>query len=99
MKKLIYLALFSFIFAQVSYAYTSWENNPYNWDNSENNWDNSSKNRRNSPYNWDNSPYNPNANIIYDNNGKPQEYAVQKPNGKGVNVYDFKGKRQGYYNY
>lgn len=53
----------------------------------------------NSPNNWNNSPNNPNANLIYDNYGNAQGYAVPKSNGTGVNVYDFDGKRRGYYNY
>ena len=53
----------------------------------------------NSPNNWNNSRNNPNANLIYDNYGNAQGYAVPKANGTGVNVYDFDGNRRGYYNY
>lgn len=88
-----------FFLCQPCFAFTKWEDSPYNWNNAEHNWQNSSTNWRNSPGNWNNSRYNPNANIIYDSQGQAQGYAVPKQNGTGVNVYDFNGKRQGYYNY
>ncbi len=98
MKKLLIFTMLFFSNLQM-FAYTTWENNPNNWNNSTTNWDNSSTNWKNSPANWANNPMNPNANIIYDNNGKAQGYAVFKENGKGVNIYDFNGNRQEYYNF
>lgn len=98
MKKIVLLIIMLQI-SNCSFAYTSWENSPNNWNNSEYNWNNSSYNWNNSPYNWQNSQYNPNANIIYDNNGNPQGYAVPKTNGSGINLYNFNGKRTNYYNY
>ena len=76
--KMFSILICTFILSQPCFAFTKWED---------------------SPYNWDNSRYNPNANIIYDSQGQAQGYAVPKQNGTGVNVYDFNGKRQGYYNY
>ena len=98
MKKIICVLLLNLICFPV-FAYTSWENSPNNWDNSVNNFANSPNNFANSPNNWNNSVNNPKANIIYDNNGNPQGYAVPKSSGTEVNVYDFNGNRQGYYNY
>lgn len=99
MKKIILMIAFLLSFNSIALAYTTWENNPANWENSSTNWDNNSMNWKNSPKNWNNNPMNPNANVIYDNKGNPQGYAVPKGNGKGVNIYNFEGDRQGYYNY
>ena len=98
-KKRFIILICVFFLYQPCFAFTKWEDSPYNWNNAEHNWQNSSTNWRNSPGNWNNSRYNPNANIIYDSQGQAQGYAVLKQNGTGVNVYDFNGKRQGYYNY
>lgn len=98
-KKRFIILICVFFLYQPCFAFTKWEDSPYNWNNAEHNWQNSSTNWRNSPGNWNNSRYNPNANIIYDSQGQAQGYAVPKQNGTGVNVYDFNGKRQGYYNY
>lgn len=98
MKKILSLICL-LTFAPTCFAYTKWENSPYNYNNSENNWQNSSNNWNNNPGNWNNSRFNPDANLIYDSQGQAQGYAVQKQNETGVNVYDFNGKRQGYYNY
>ena len=99
MKKFLIVLLILIGVQQMTKAFTTWENSPNNWNNSEANWENSSNNWKNSPNNWINSPNNPNANLIYDNNGNPRGYAVPKSNGTGVNVYDFNGNRQVYYNY
>lgn len=97
--KMFSILICTFILSQPCFAFTKWEDSPYNWNNAEHNWQNSSSNWKNSPGNWNNSRYNPNANIIYNSQGQAQGYAVPKQNGTGVNVYDFNGKRQGYYNY
>lgn len=98
MKKILVLAILLAL-PTVSFGFTSWENSPNNCNNSVNNWENSPNNWQNSPNNWNNSRNNPNANLIYDNYGNAQGYAVPKANGTGVNVYDFDGNRRGYYNY
>ena len=99
MKQILFIVALSFVCAQCAEAFTSWENSPNNWNNSENIWENSPNNWQNSPNNWNNSRNNPNANLIYDNYGNAQGYAVPKSNGTGVNVYDFNGNRRGDYNY
>lgn len=99
MKKFLLSLLIILSAPSICLAFTSWENSPNNWNNSENNWENSSNNYKNSPNNWTNSQNNPKANLIYDNHGNPQGYAVPKSNGTGVNVYDFNGNRKNYYNY
>ena len=99
MKKVVFLLVIGILFTEGAFAYTSWENSPRNFDNSTRNFANSPRNWENSPRNWNNSIRNPNANIIYDNNGNPQGYAVPKSSGTGVNIYSFNGDRQGYFNY
>lgn len=98
MKKVLLICIVC-LFANSSFAYTTWENNPNNWNNSQYNWQNSPNNWNNSPNNWNNSRHNPKAMLIFDNNGNAQGYVVPKANGSGVNIYDLNGNRNNYYNY